>query len=413
MSERSFYRQSAWMMFATVAQGALMWAVHFFAKVIPQTEYAAFGALLALTMLVPAMPLQMVFAQQTAALLAAGRRKELARMIRMGWLGSFLLWAVVAAVMLGFQRTLVAGWGLSNPAALWSALLTGLGCIWLPIVFGVLQGAQDFRWLGWSMIFNSVGRLGMGALLVLALGGQAAGMMTAAAIGYGLAFGVGALATRRLWTGPGAPFDLKAIVRQVVPLGLGFLACQIVFTSDTLLVKAWFPGDPTASYVAAGTLSRAVIWLVMPLAIVMFPKLVHSTVRAEKTDVMAVTLIGTGLLAACGAVGLWVLGPWAVRLVYKPDYIELTTRLLPWYAAAMVPLALANVLANSLLARGQFRVVPWIMALAVGYPITLFFFHGSMIAVLHVLTLFCTLLFLVCAWFTWGGKKTENQSVSQ
>ena len=36
---------------------------------------------------------------------------------------------------------------------------------------------------------------------------------------------------------------------------------------------------------------------------------------------------------------------------------------------AMVPLALANVLANSLLARGQFRVVPWLVAAQASCPV--------------------------------------------
>src|SRR5580765_4941648 len=79
----SFFRQSGWLMFANVAQGAMMYGVHFFAKVIPKEEYAVFGALLAMTICVPTMPLQMVFAQQTAAALATGRARQLAGMFRL------------------------------------------------------------------------------------------------------------------------------------------------------------------------------------------------------------------------------------------------------------------------------------------------------------------------------------------
>ena len=42
-------------------------------------------------------------------------------------------------------------------------------------------------------------------------------------------------------------------------------------------------------------------------------------------------------------------GPIVVKIVYKESYVAATTALLPWYAGAMVPLALANVLVNDLL----------------------------------------------------------------
>ncbi len=404
MSKNTFYRQSAWMMIATIAQGALMWAVHLLSKYIPDSEYGTFGTLLSLSMLVPVLPLQMVFAQQTAAALATGRQAQLARMLRMAWVGTFVVWLLAVVVMHFFQGYLIDRWNLSNPLAIWVVLAGWLGCIWTPIFWGAMQGKQDFLWMGWSMIFNGIGRLGCAAVFVLVLGGYATGMMAAVAIGYGLAICVGIWATRDLWMGRGEPFAVGAILKQIIPLLLGFGACQFLFTSDTMFVKAWFPGDPTAFYVAAGTLSRGVIWLVMPLVAVMFPKIVHSTARSEKTDVMAITLLGTAVLAMAGAVGLWVVGPLVVRLVFKPSYVEVATSLLPWYAGAMIPLSLANVLVNNLLARSQFKVVPWLIALAVAYPVALNYFHGSMIAVLQTLAAFCTILLAISAWFTWGQK---------
>jgi len=100
------------------------------------------------------------------------------------------------------------------------------------------------------------------------------------------------------------------------------------------------------------------LWLVIPLAAVMYPRLVHSAAKAEKTNLMSVVLLTTGALAVVGALGLSWLGPWVVRLVYKPDFVAVASSLLPWYAAAIVPLALANVLLNNLLARPAASVVP-------------------------------------------------------
>ncbi len=126
-----------------------------------------------------------------------------------------------------------------------------------------------------------------------------------------------------------------------------------------------------ASYGVAGTLSRALLWLVLPLAAVMFPKIVHATAKSEKTNLLGIVLLGTAILAICGAAGLCVVGPLVVKLAFKAEYVAETTKLLPWYAGAMIPLALANVLVNDLLARAKFKAVPLMVLVAVAYGFTL------------------------------------------
>ena len=73
----------------------------------------------------------------------------------------------------------------------------------------------------------------------------------------------------------------------------------------------------------------------------------------------------------------------------------------------MVPLALANVLVNDLIARGKFQVVPFLVLLAMAYGLALTQFHTSLIMVLQTLGVFNLLLFGVCAWFTWGKKSAQ------
>ena len=180
-------------------------------------------------------------------------------------------------------------------------------------------------------------------------------------------------------------------------------AVQPCFSADTVFVKTWFP-DETTYYGAAGTLSRALIWLVGPLVAVMFPKIVHSTAKAEQSDLMPLTLGLTAVLALGAVLGLWVLGPFVVRLVFRPDYVTPTTAILPWYAGAMVPLSLANVLVNSLLARLEFRVVPWLLGLALAYAVALTRFHASLVQVLQTLAVFCALALALSAWFTWRKR---------
>jgi hypothetical protein len=81
--------------------------------------------------------------------------------------------------------------------------------------------------------------------------------------------------------------------------------------------------------------------------------------------------------------------------------------LLPWYAWAVVPLAVANVLLNNLLARGLFKVVPALCVLAVGYALALSRFHATPVMVIKTLGIGNLLLLVVCAWYTWGCKKAK------
>ena len=111
------------------------------------------------------------------------------------------------------------------------------------------------------------------AVLVLGFASGATGMMLGAMIGMGLMAGIACWRTRDLWAVRSEPFDAKESLGQIVPLMLGFGACQFLFTSDTIFAKAFFSGDAMKPYVAAGTLSRALLWLVLPMAAVMFPKL--------------------------------------------------------------------------------------------------------------------------------------------
>jgi O-antigen/teichoic acid export membrane protein len=402
----TFFRQSGWLMIANIAGGILMWAVHFLAKKTGKSEYGLFITLLTTVMLVPAIPLQMVFAQQTAKALATGRERELSGMLRLICLGLFGLWILACGAVFVFQDTISKIWGV--PAVgVWITMPSLLITIWSPVFMGMLQGEQNFLWLGWSLLSGGIGRLSVAAFAVLVLHTGAIGMMVGVLVGTILPLLIALSQTQRVWRLAPQAFDWVGVLRQVVPLLLGFIFVQFLFSGDTLFVKHYFTAGQTGAYGAAGTLSRALIWLVAPLATVMFPRIVHSTAKSEKTNILGMVLLGTAVLSFGGAAGLAVLGRWVVRLVYSADFVPVAAQVLPWYAAAMVPLALANVLVNNLLARSKFAVVPFIFLLAIGYGATLVYVNhlsNSLVAVLQTLGAFNLLLFGVCAWFTWRGK---------
>lgn len=408
----SFFRQSGWLMIANIAGGALMWGLHFLAKRLKGGEYSEFGALLTWAMIIPTMPLQMVLAQQTAKALATGRQRELAGIIRMFWLGTLGLWLLAVGVIFFQQAELLRLLNIQSSTGLWIMLVACLLNVWLFIFSGVLQGKQNFLWLGWAMMLNGVGRLTVAALAVFLIGGYAVGMVSGVLIGFAVGTAIAVWHTADLWRLPPAPFDWRSLLSQVIPLLLGFGAFLVLFAADTVFAKANFTNDQMDAYVGAGTLSRALMWLVGPLAAVMFPRLVHSAVKAQKSDLMRLVLLGTLVLSVSGAVGLWVVGPFVVRIIYPASYAEAAIALLPWYAWAMVPLSLANVLLNDLLARSRFRIVPVLVALAAAYLFALTRFNDSPVTMLKTMGVFNLLLLGICAWFTFQKPRNAAAPVA-
>ncbi len=415
----AFFREGGWLMISGLISGVFMWAVHFLskAKSMTEAEYGLAGTMLSVLMFVPTGPLQQVFAYQTAADIALNRRRQMAGKVHFVWFLTMIMWVVVFAAACLRHGAVEAFFAVTNPALIWLTLVVILFSLWQPVFMGVLQGKQDFFWYGWTTILNGVGRLGIAAGAVILLSMGATGVMTGILVGTAIALAIPMWRTRDLWLLRGEKFDRKAFIGEVGPLLIGFTAAQILFTSDTIFVKRNF-SEQAAFYVAAGTLSRALIWAVGPLTSVMFPKLVDSNNAGgnKKVNYFALTMIATAALVGCGALCLCLLGPFVVKIVYPKDYVAVTTRVLPWMAGAMVPLSIANVLVYNLLAKAKFRIVPPLVILAVTYLVTmtlvLKWFPGHLTLVPQIMGLFTLLLLALCVGFSWATKDTKKAAAA-
>ena len=355
------------MVVAITASGLFMWAVHIPASKMPRGEYAIFGTLLnVLTlMLIPGLSLQTVFAQQTAAARDAHQRRRLAGTVQSLLRWTFLLWGVIAAGCFWAQEYVVSAWKITNPMAWWLTVLTFLPIIWLPIIQGILQGGQDFLWLGWTAILTGLARFLTVLVTVVWLGGHSAEGMVGPLLGTAVALGAGMWETRGIWSGPAHAFDWRPWLARVVPLTIGLAASQIMLAADMIIVKSYVQSDTVAFYVLAGAIARGIVLFAGPVALVMFPKIVRSASHAESSSLLGQALLGTGVLCGGAALGC-TLFPELPFLIMNRSYLP-AAPLLPWFAWCMMPLALSNVLINHLLARSCFKAVPWLLLIALVY----------------------------------------------
>jgi O-antigen/teichoic acid export membrane protein len=429
--KQTFFRQGGWMVITTFLSGLFMLGVHAYAPILGEAEYGLFGVLLAMLnmMAIPSIALQTVFAQQTAAAISLEQKNKLTKTVQTLLAWGFYLWLAMAVIVLVFQKNILAGLTIHQPIALWIAIFLGLAQLWGPILLGLLQGQQNFLWMGWVVIINGVGRFVAVGIIVVLLGGKATGAMTGATIGIVISFLIAALQSRSVWlrSKPAIAFDWKAWLGDIVPLTLGLGASQFIFSVDVIFVRAVFGDHQTGFYVGSGMIGRGLVMFTAPLIVVMFPKIVHNISHGKKTNVLGYTVIATAVLCGLAAAGCTAFSLFMQHLAVSPEIVKgylsptlfkkvtantealsVMGRLIPWFVWCMLPLALANVLLNNLMARKQFRVVPYLLIVIAAYLLTLTLAGNSFVGVIQILGIFNLIFLAVIAAFTWGGKAKEN-----
>jgi O-antigen/teichoic acid export membrane protein len=438
VSRFTFFRQSGWMIIAAVAGGVFMWAVHpvlvkpvgqvnlgavtdflnrFIQEPISKSSYGLFNTLLSILgiMSIPATGLQTIFTQQAAAAVDEAHRRQLRGTVRTVLAATTLIWVACVVVVFVVRQKVLAHLNIPDPSALWVTILIGLPILWMPVLGGLLLGRQNFLWFGWAAICGGFGRFLAIVLIVRMLGGGVTGAMLAVLAGAGGALVIYLWQSYSDWHGTRDPVEWRAWMRRVVPLTLGFGATTFMLSADMIVVRSVFPEEQTGFYSAAGIIGRALVFFTIPLASVMFPKIVQSAARAERTDVMAQALGATALLGAGAALFCTFFPGLPLQLVYEKSYLVIKP-LVPWFAWCMLPLTLSNVLISNLLAREKFAVVPLLVAVAVAYGLVLLAVSpllglthhlsqaeqlAAFKTVVQILGGFSLLLLSVSAYFTW------------
>jgi len=417
-SHTTFFRQSGWLVVATVASGMFMTAVQVVAnRWMEPSEYSVFFALLRIFLLmgIPSAGLQIVFAQQTAAAVTDEHQRQLAKTTHAVLRGTFLIWLIMAAVALAGESHWVAMLKIKNPAALWATVLIGLLSLWSPMLRGVLQGQQNFFGLGWVMIIDGVARFASVAAIAW-LGGQAAGAMMGALAGQIVSALLAVWFLRRVLFASGEGFTWGPWLRRVVPLTLGIGAVQFITNADVVYSQIVFPDSDKIGthYAPAAMIGYALVTFATPLAAVMFPKVARSAALTQSTRALQLALVATALLCAVTALACTLLPELPLRIIYigKREYWA-AAPLVPWFAWCLTPLILANVLVGNLLARERFAMVPWLALVAAGYAVRLAMLRPRLLemevmtafrTVIQTLGIFSLLLLGVAALFTWRDK---------
>lgn len=380
-------------------------------------EYATLATMLNMTLIVatPLDALRTAMAHFTARSVRMGEPKAV-RTLVMRWSEKISMVAVPVAIAGALaSRPLAAFFQMTSPGpiALTSIVLVGL--VILPLFTGALQGLQSFLWMSLSQYAWSVVRLVVGAALVwwvtrtalAGLAAQAIGVFTAVAIGwFGLRRVLGAGGRGEPSHGVGAYF-----VRSLFMLA-GY---AVLMNADMILVKHFFAPEDAGVFAQAATIGRSVIFLPMPIALAMFPKVISmgtSSRTSRRTLVWALAMVVALIAAAAGAVSCW---PWLpLRVMYNLRAPTAEQLLLVRYVVwAMAPLGLVYLLMNFEMAQHRFVAMPWALMAAAGYVVSVVVWHDHLINVALALGSASALAAAVFAVARWRAPMTPVTSADE
>jgi O-antigen/teichoic acid export membrane protein len=409
-----FFRQSSWMVIATFAGGFFMALVHTVAGHMGRGEYSTFVSLLRLLIImgIPSAALQTIFARQAATVNNRADEQHLIATTRAILGALVVIWIVSGIALLCALRPISHLLKVSNPLALYFTIGLGFTGLPIPVMKGLLQGQHRFAGLGWLQITDGVGRFTIMLIVIYALKGKAAGAMGAALVGQLLTLAIAAALTRGSWAvRPSVSFQWKQWLAEALPLTAGLGTVLLMSSIDMLFVQSLFT-DPsqTALYGGAMLTGFAIVQFIAPVSLVMFARVARSVAREERSDSLGMTLAATVLFGCLAGIGSTLFPRLPLRLMYFTNRaMWAASPLVPWFAWALLPVTVANVLVQNILARSRFRVIPWLVLVPALYAAALCWqapallqmpVFAAFVRVIQTLGLSALLLCAMAAWFS-------------
>lgn len=306
------------------------------------------------------------------------------------WSISFSLGAALLLLaVFVFSGPLLQGYGFNRLAPLLlAALIPGLN-LFLTLSGSVLQGMQQFT----GLAFRGASLFVIRALLVgacLLIGWRAAGWaLLAHLLGMLASLGISLWFIRR--TLPRLSAHPPPATRPIMLQALGsmpiLLAFSTLMTADVILARTYFDPAVSGQFAQAATLGRMILWLPLPIAQVMFPKVVrHTPPSPAQWHTLKKAMGYTLLLILPALAAAWLFAPLGLRLVYgmqNPPSAQIA-----WFrgtALAMALLGPVYLLLQYELARGKVRRLLPLCLIAPGFPLLARLFHADPADLIRIL----------------------------
>jgi O-antigen/teichoic acid export membrane protein len=366
LTRSQYVLQNVIVLIATLLNGFFSYILNpVLAHLLGLEAYGKIVSLLSLlaVALMPTQIISTIVAKYASALDASSNHAKLNDLIRR-------LTAILLPVGIGVAVALVAA---SAPLATFLHLQTTDGVVVIaialvfafisPISGGALQGLQRFLWMSIVTIATPLGRLIFVTLLVY-LGLNVSGALTGFALAAAVAYLLSLYPLRRLLGGPRISMgSMRPLWSYSATAAIALAGTIMLLNVDTILAGHFLTARQAGQYDALAVVGRTVQYVSASLAVVMFPKIVALHERGERTaGVVLQAMLAVIALSGVAEI-VFVLAPGSVlRVLFHTTALAQVSGQLAWYGAAMLMLALTQVLISYFLCVGGRGFVAAVLA---------------------------------------------------
>jgi O-antigen/teichoic acid export membrane protein len=328
-----------------------------FARILGDSGYGDLAVLISsfIILMVPGSALQVAAAREVSHDIAEGNPNAGAGIRR--WLVRLIAGTLIVAVIAIPVRSVIAA--LINIEQDWAAAaipVTAMLWVIVCVLRGVLQGFQQYKTVGLSLIGEAISRIAF-ALILVGIGLDVTGAFLGSAMSL-IAIALVLMVPLRQQlhaVDPQAAEDLR--LRQLLAgAGVPVLGLTLLLALQELhiiIVKHEATEDAASSYAVAAVAGKAIMWIAIGLGIYLLPE---ATRRAKIGEDARPILRRTLALIAAMAVPMVLIysvaGEPLLRVVFGEDLTEASDAL-PFLGLAMSLLACSYLSVQYLLAMGK------------------------------------------------------------
>lgn len=282
--------------------------------------------------------------------------------------------------------------GVKETWAAASVLMTGGLWLLMSIERGVLLGLREYRVVGVSIIFEAVGRLLTGLLLVLP-GFGVTGAFLGTPLSMLITAGVLFVLLRRRLGKPhpdGRPHSLLLLFRTNWAPMVALAMIALLQVLDQLIIKHRIGGEEAGAYIAATVAAKAVIWVAIGVGLHLLPE--ATRLAAEGRDPRPALRKALGLIVVIAAPALLiflVVPKFLLRVAFGHPEFQQASGALVILGAAFAVLAVSYLAVQYLLALGRIVFLPILVAVVAAEGIALLQAHTLVGYATTVLVLQC------------------------
>ncbi len=273
--------------------------------------------------------------------------------------------------------------------------LTLLFSIIMPVNRGVLQGLQEFNYLGIDLSAEALLKFVFGVIFVslgLRVSGAIAGFTSGSFIALVLTFYF-LRSIFKIKSGDES-IDKVEMYRHFWPTLITLFCFAVLTNVDLILVKHFFSSIKASYYSAAVVIGRIALFLPGAVSMVMFPKTSELYAKKQNSSViLKKSLLVTFLLSASVTIGYFLFPVFVTKLVFGSKFLA-SSSLLGIIGIAMTFFALDNVLLFYNLSIHNYDFIKMLVFCTILQVVLILFFHKSLPQIVYVLILSSILLFV-------------------